>query len=367
MTYLLTFSISVFLSYFAQKSRGFLKFIALFFAVLLLALVFGLRDSSIGTDTKAYVTTVWNLTKCYSDFNVFFKAILYKNAIEPFYTLWNFVVSRFSSDLNFFLFITGLVMYGIYFIALYNVRKKIVFSFAVYILLFVFFRDSLNTLRQCMAISLCMLGFSFLLKGKYKACIVSSIIAYNFHHSAIIFFIIIGLKKITDVFFLRMESKKIKFFAIIFLAAMLFALSYVLSTFETVGLIDSRYAERYANADTYGTNVPISLFAISIFNLFVFYSVKRKSIDSNMVFFEYLLIIAFIFCFSGLISTFATRMGDYFQICTIFIFPYLYKNYHINKRIKVLHVSFLLFYWFMIVVIANLGNTFPYKSQLLGI
>ena len=136
-----------------------------------------------------------------------------------------------------------------------------------------------------------------------------------------------------------------------------------------IGVIDSRYDERYLSSERYGSNIPISLFAVSVLNLIIFKQITKCNNSTMKVFFEYILIISFLCCFLGSVSTFLIRVGSYFQICTIFIFSVMYKECKGRYDIKLLgfHLAFFVAYWFLTVVVANLGETFPYKSLILGI
>lgn len=369
MIYIISFFLVITIVFIGQKTNKLGKIASLFIVILIISVLFGLRDRSIGTDTQMYVSSIWDIANHYSSFSDFSRKILYGSNVEELYVVWNYAVSRVSNNFNFYLFTTGFFLYALFLFAMYRLKKNISLPIALYIFLFVFFRESLNVLRQYLAIGFCFLSFSYLLENKYKTATTWGILAYGFHHSAIIYLCIVLLKKITSMYHDAMQRRKSKIVIIGIIIFSLISLAYILNFFETIGFIDSRYAERYADSTRYGTNVPISLFAISLVNIICFKCITKKMRNHLLTFFEYLLIIAFVLCFSGLISTFAVRMGTYFQITTIVIFSYLYKNVKTMnvRKVKICHFIFIAIYWLLTVVIANLGSTFPYKSEILGI
>lgn len=366
MIYLLHFSLCLFLSSLIDRASRGLQKIVLLLIVVMSAALFGLRDKSIGTDTSAYVWNFFTTVVHIPDYNVFWNRIVAYSDMEFLYKMWNYFASLFSHDFNVFLLFTGLFMYGIFFYVLYQERKEINFLFACYIFFFAFYNETFNALRQYMAMSFCMVGFSSLLKGKYKSSFLCTFIAYGFHHSAVLFGIIILLKKITEKYERFLLQKKAKIVFTCFLAYCLMVFSYILSFLEKIGLIEIKYIELYGNADVYGSSFPVSIFAFCVMNSIAFYFSKKRH-DATSVFFEYLIISSVILCFSGLISVFATRINMYFLICTCIIIPYIFRNYIISSKIKFLYCLFLLVYWTLTIVVSNLGGTFPYKSNILGI
>ncbi len=369
MIYIFSYCLSLFFSFYTDiTSRNLGKFF-LFIAILFPVLLFGLRDVSIGTDTALYVYPTFELATQSDSWKSFSNIVSDSTNIEFLYVVWNFVVSRITHDYSIFLIFTGFLLYIPFVYSLYRHKEKLVLWFALFILYFVFFRESLNALRQYMAMSFCMLAFSYLIDNSYKKSLLFSIIAYGFHHSALIFLLIIGLWILCSFRSAKISSLKIKFILTSLFFAMLSFLANIVSALENIGAIDSRYEERYLTSELYGTNIPISLFALCILNLIIYKQISKFSQSSLKVFFEYILILSLLCCFLGTISTFLVRIGSYFQICTIFIFPIMYKEYIGYYDIKILrfHLAFLIAYWILTVVIANLGQTYPYKSLILGI
>jgi len=219
-------------------------------------------------------------------------------------------------------------------------------------------------MRQSMSIPFCGVALIALIGREYILCAVSMIIAYFFHYSSILFISILALYWLIERIPYIMGRKITLAFSVVVLSLILYNFSYMLETMVAVGLTEEKYDALYGNSDVYGTNIPISQLALHGFNLAYFWLVTRYNKRTSFwILSNYVLMTSLILCFLGLISTYAVRVVDYFLIVNIVTLTYYTtKN---SYRYVSLPIIFYLFYWFMTVVVADLGYTYPYKSRIL--
>lgn len=214
-----------------------------------------------------------------------------------------------------------------------------------------------------MALCMCMPCMAYMIRKNYVMTALTFFLAFSFHHSALLFLSILLLYyfvfKNPKIF----NRKVTKLVVVIGIVIILASFNSVLQSLVGFGL-DSKYVDRYGSSKEYGSNVPISLFALNLFNLIIFKIIAAKDKGSRYyIFGEYIMIISFLLCFSGLISTFAVRVGTYFLFVNLLILTHYLPS---SKRIwKVSIAGFYIFYWIMTVIVANLGDTYPYQSQIL--
>lgn len=151
--------------------------------VIQLTLVAGLRASTVGTDTQAYI-------------NMFDK-ISQLNTIQD---LWNFREEFGYVLLNKTIFLIGgsynLLFTICGFITAYGLMKYLYdntndFNFATYLFItFMFFFTSMNTIRHYMAIAIGINALTYLKKNRYIISILLLVISLFFHKLAALMFVL---------------------------------------------------------------------------------------------------------------------------------------------------------------------------------
>ena len=204
------------------------------------------------------------------------------------------------------------------------------------------------------------------MQKKYKKAIFCLLIAFLFHKSSLLFVVIWMLYYLCDKHFKMMSKKKVFLLAPISVVLLMSFFIEILEMLVNIGLTEEKYMERYGSDEAYGASFPISLFAINVFN-YVMYMFMTKRIQSSsfVIFSKYILLMGMLLCFTGLISTFAVRMNLYFMMTAIVCIVYALQT--CKYRYSWIFVSFYLFYWVMVVVVANLSDTYPYHSAILGL
>lgn len=350
LPYLITFSCSLLCLQISRhvKAKGVQAAIVLM-ALTLIAVLAGWRDFSIGTDTKTYIS-YWHIACHNWNLQDYWQSPA-NAALEELYLLFSFLISKLTYSDQHFLFFTQLLILLPIAFAAHRLRISVVW--AVFIYLAILFNTSLNATRQVIAVSFCLLSLSFLLQNKYLKSIVWVVVAYGFHHSAVLFIVFVFLHH-----WLNNHSFGTKKSVVL-----LISLGIVLffTVFSSVGmyLIENLLADdygSYGSDNKFGTKFPIALFGLSLFNAFVYYwAVKGKRQNAVLYLFNYLVYLCPAICFSGLLSRYAVRVVYYPLFMFILIFPYLIKNLGVPPKAKGLVVFAYIVYFFLTMV--------PYESS----
>lgn len=331
------------------------------------ALLAGFRDDTIGTDIQTYVISTFNAASNYDGLKEFVSSA----NIDIVFASLMYLSNMLFDDISGAMFIISLfTIFPIYW-ALFNIKRKISITLGVFLFLLSFYNLSLNIMRQSMALSVCLLAFSFIITNKYKSAVAALIVAYFSHSTSILFIapVLIYLyykKKISKT---NRQGTMIWPYMII-LPIVFLSFDFVLNNLINYGLLSSKY-EMYSIRNKYGGTVLSSIFVVtySALSIITYMLMIKRKTDINYIF-------GFICTYStlavGLLSTvsiWAGRLAYYFQIVNIILYPYIINNLP-NKLKKpyTIGLCFIyIFYWWYVYIINNNGETYPYTSKILGI
>jgi len=360
LIYIITFVISLLFFFIGDRLYRDYRWLFYLIAITPPAILAGCRDLSVGTDTSLYQYPTF-LTCVHS--HTLERAFNYTiQGLESLYIMLAYFISCFTSNHNVFFFVTHLVILSSLLFAFYRSRVEVATAFSLFYPMF--FAETLNVARQCLAMPFCLLSLAEFRRKKYLGCFSYFLIAFGFHHSSWFFLLVLFLYHMCKNHYRRMKQKSmvIILVSVVSLAVVLF--NVILTSLVGIGIADVKYLERYGNADMYGSGAPVSLFAMNTFNLMIwliFFYNRRKS--PFVVFSFYVMLISLLLCFTGYISTFAIRLAFYFMIVSIVSISFLMVRSIFIFRIII--YTFYMFYWFMIVVVADLGETYPYQSKII--
>lgn len=361
MIYLFVFSLSLFLLNASRYRYGTMKWLCVVVALLIPALLAGFRDSTIGTDTIGYPSSVFYAA---SHSRSLAAAFAWNGGtVENLYVTIAYFCTHVMNDFNFFLTVVSLITIGLVY---GGVRVTKVNPAWLFLLFFLYYYNaSLNAQRQAMALAGCLPCIGYAMQKNLRMTLVFFVLCYCLHHSALLFGGILFLYWL--VLKHPAEFAKKKTFVLVVLAIVLVMVSFnmLLSYLGSFGIGEEKYITRYGSSDEYGSNVPISLLALNGFNMFVFWKMTKHCGKGNVIslFGRYMTVMAFLLCFLGLISTFAVRICDYFTFVNILLIAAFVPA--VRKFWKYSVVAFYLFYFVMTIMVANLGYTYPYSSKIL--
>ena len=354
--YSLIMIISLFFAFIAQKSKT-TKMQRIFVALVILSLALpaGLRDSSVGKDTWAYIRAFQSASAGYQGelFYTYYEngfSLLIKILImilkEPYY------VNLFISILTNILIIK----------TLWTFRNNLSFSFSIFLYYTLYYFETYNILRQYLAIAIIFFGTKFLLDKKYVIFLAFVLLASSIHRSAIIGILYIPI----DILIKKKLLYRHKILILFFILSFAFFHNYVL---DAIGLksVFNKYITYYIHKS--GINVNLGFFfvvrlAIIFFSLYVLR--KKGFIDYEFSKFIILLnLLGTILTMSGYIYTFTGRIGTYFLFNEIIFWSMLIKikDKPLALLLKIVFVMLNLF-----ILFSNLnGSTqgqMPYKIFL---
>ena len=361
LPYFITFALSVFL-FFLGKEIKLLRGIFYFLALVPPVLLAGLRDTSIGTDTSLYpIGCFYYALHC----NSLGQMLAYDLDIEGMYKVLTYLSAQIAPIFNVHLLISHTIILGTLFFAFKKSNINLTVAFLFFFLLY--YATSLNIARQFLAMPFCLVALAEFRRKKYFTTSFCMLVAIGFHHSSLFFILILALYYLAVHNKQQMNTKEMYFFVAFIVVVCIVFFAEILQMFINTGVADTKYQERYGSADMYGASIPISMLALTSFNCFTYLFFVPANVRAKAfgVFSQYILLLALLFCFSGLISVFATRLGFYFTITSLVCVTWAAQRSNILYFL--LTSAFYVFYWLMTFVVAKLDDVYPYKSIILGI
>ena len=365
MVYIVCFALSFLFAWLANnKAKN--KVVFVLFSVLSISVVValaGLRDFSIGIDTDNYLTM-----KLYWDGAI--KSATLKEYIfdyigggytEPFFALLIGVIAQMTGNFRLFLFIAHLIIIlGIY-IGAFRLRKHINPEWVLIIFYLLFFNQSLNIIRQYMAMAIVFAFFADILERKYIRYSIVVIIAIQFHIISIVAF---GLLLIHFLFYAPVKlgtpfQRKIAFVSVLGVGVLSFK---PLVRFAIdVGLLHKKY-DFIFERDKSPAIIVMGMLAISLATTVIF----RKEMRQKSQHYDYMQLCSlcyFVLLFLTFFVGASKRIALYFGM-TDMVTMALIESAQTDKKKKwlvragILGMTFI--YWFYIYVFRNASETIPY-------
>ena len=359
--YIVVFIISIFATYKVRyySSKKLIFYIYSVIAITPLVLLAALRDHNIGTDTPNYVYLFQSAVENNGSLLYYF---IQHPSFEKGFLLYNYIIARCTDNIVLYFLITYGIIFGLIYSSALKLKSVASPHIFLYIYLFLFFSDSLNVMRQYLAISLVVFAVSNLLTGKSKTYILFTIFATLIHTSAIISFLI------GTLFFLAqkypIKKHKLKY---VIICVLLFLAVLNIGYFTSRGLLPV-FEDKFNN---YMTSTDGGLSSshrlIGFFTLYVvFRNYKSCQINDTLLL---CLITVMMFYISPNINATLYRLTIYFNIMyCIAVASKFNKTIRGNDKllVKVALALYLLFYVFSIVI-NKTNEVIPYTSTILGI
>lgn len=341
------------------------KYLLLVIAVILPSILAGCRDYSIGTDVLVY-GNIWFKRAVAANDLFWYVNWGAHSSLGIIYPLINYIVSRFTNNAHWFYFILSLITNVLVFKAAYNNKDIVKPIYVISAYYFLYYNQSLNILRQSLALSLAALSFSYIRKNDVVKFAITTVAAIMTHTSAVMLVIAYIIYRFMQSRYWRLYQPLIA--ALTFIVVIFF--NSITNLFINIGIVSERY-QIYTQTEYRGGGiVRLILFCIPYF-LILWVLIDKNKINKNQ---ESIIIRAgqcycLISTFGTLLAfrmTYVTRILYYFDILLLFIIPYAFnrskvqikfhnKNY--NMLISVL-IAFV--FWIVVFVIRNSGETIPY-------
>ena len=339
--------------------------IAVFLCIMLLSLLAGFRDVSIGTDVKIYANGVYfaasKVTNVKELFNFLFHSSLHTvNEIESAYLFVAFVGAKVFKSLFGTLFLTSLVINIGVFAGLYRIREHLSYNIAIMVYCFMFYQNTYNLMRQWMAMAIIIYGIKYIYDRNLFKYIITVLVAMLFHKSA---FIGISLYLIA----LYMEKPRNLLRQVVIVVGAVLGVVYfqtIVLALTSSGILTVKYL-KYAlgeNVSLFWQELVIRIPPIAL--CAVLYKPMKKTDEHHAFWFIIMLIEAAISQLHSIMD-FATRIGAYFWVSQIIEMSVACKIGRRNQRVlsKSLVMSYVILYWFVIYIYFGFNDTYPYMHM----
>lgn len=336
----------------------FSKLVFLVFMVMPFSVVAGIRDS-VGTDYKNYVDII-NMLDSFSFYQCFQQKIT-----EVGFALFTKASLLIVHDCKFVFFTTSFLTLFVAFLAFDKIKNEGSMYLSIVIYYLMFYHQSLNIMRQGIAVSFIILALVLISEGKTKRGLLSIIIAVLFHTSAIICIIFLLLYYISKVLKTqRMGWKKTVFYIGIIVSPV------IISKLVDVGLnlaIFSHYTYYVSKNSFAGIGIGTLLEALILIlpSFALPYLSWRNSEDDvfDLYYLRNVIIMFFPFSIVGYFAAWASRLNLYTLCCFTIFLPLLFARNYSSKNIriiKVYYVVLIIIRYINSYLIMNYGGTFPY-------
>lgn len=363
--------------------KGYSQLLVGFMEALPFALVSGLRTTLIGTDLNVYGVLNFRTAHNFQSFSAYYSYIKSVNSTEYGYAALNYIIAKFSNNINVFLFIVALFTLVPFLIGTMNIKRTFNIPVEIQIILYfsIFYGLSLNVIRQSLAMSWFFLAVTVILqntKNSWAKAFLLWLIAFSFHRTAIIGLVIFA----AYYFFTSSGIQKrdfIKQSILVTASVMLLVIAIIIFKNGDLPTIFAKYSQ-YLDGSNMFSSRNIGIFRIiytsilpiiSIVLLIVSYSIRpnatvgsNKSVArTNYAFFIVVLLFDVVLLWGGIRSAIFPRLGQYFGMFEVFLIP-LSFNSIIEKRGRwVLYTIIIITYLFLFVYITLSGENQIYPYQ----
>lgn len=385
LVYILTFLIASLSATCAQSSYTKSKILFLFFSIVTIlvpSLIAGLRSDTVGTDMNYYLLEIYDNAATYSDKS----QILTDPIYEPVFLMIIFCGLNIFKSLWGILFLLEFVNMTLVYSALFLLKKKLNIGVAIAIYLFLFFNDSLNLMRQHIAVSFCFFSFACLYRKKYAGSGIAYAIALFAHSTSFIFVLPLAVFELFRRGILKINSSIMKLYWI-GLPLSLLLVDFFLTTLISIGVVSDKYMRYLTSENESGTRFPSSFFfffiVFFVFGVYVLNKIPRTwnllnlkniikekdSVSFVRDFFIFDIYSVVVVGLATLVSLWIYRMNIYFQVMLVGLFPIVFKRLKPQdlKLGQSIFFILLFFYWLWTFIHSNNGETYPYHSEILGI
>ena len=370
--YIATFVSSSLFLYFSSRVKT--KRIRSLFAIIALlipAILAGLRASTIGTDVRVYVVFYYEKALNSSSFIDYFSDLVSSFLSEPGYHLLNYVLSRVFKDYHWGLFFYQLISLILIYLGLKRCERLFQTPVWLGMMLYYFllFNNSLNIMRQCMAVGFVFYGATYMFEKRYKRYVLFTVIALLFHTSSIISFVMLPMYMILQQGKSISQRKQIRPGCIFMLTFFILLIvgSQIITLLVNMGVIRAYYLEYLSGGRFRGSksSIPYILVAWHLFLTFILICCSKyiNGRHGENLFFIMSSAIITISTYSIVFVQYIDRLGYFFIPLQAAALANTYNCF--AKKSKILYFSLLVLMtfglWYYSIVLKGSHQTVPYE------
>lgn len=353
-----------------------LKTLLVIAAIIMPAVIAGLRAINVGTDVRGYGRRFYFLAYNSKSLRDLFNSLSLNGELTDLgFHILNYLLSRIFNNYHIGLFIYSLITSFFLYAGFKRLKNFFGRDFKMWVCwdltLIALYNISLNAMRQLIAVSILFYATTFLLEKRIRPYLLLSLIAFMFHASAITSIVILVL------FFILHDGrivtvKKQLFQTTIFLLIVALIVIFgrnLLQILVSRGIVRTNYLN-YLYGGRYATGGSLSPWNILVPSILVFVDVLlyRRSLKriSNSLFFLIMVIITLIASCGTVASSYINRVGYYFIPMQIVYQVLLTRCF--DKRSKQIWLTFLLVIfsvsWIHDIGVMNYNETIPYQVNI---
>lgn len=347
-------------SLFNKQNNKLFKILFALIGIVILALVSGLRDYSIGTDTINY-NLFYNYANNAVNLFQYCSSLKHISGVEYGFSFICYLIAKTGLSPHAFYFLCQFLISLNVFLALNLMSKKLSVVLGWMTYCFMFYTSSFNILRQMIALSFILLGIAYIYKNKEIKSLLLFTVACLFHSSSVISILIF----ITGYCVTRFKNKKELAISIAVITILIFMLPKAIGILNMGGLLSDKYSGYLVG----NGKVPILLtgaIRLPMILCMFWCIIHNKGYNKRSDIFIYLLIIfELIMIPLQNISPAVARSLLVFGIAKILGYPLIVNNIS-NKLtlskliIQVLFIVYLGLIFYIQVILNNNGMVYPY-------
>ena len=384
--YLLVFFVCISGIYISEHLKPEQRKYAVFIAglsLLFVSLIAGVRGADVGVDVRVYIIKNCELAKQITSFTGLINNTTLNIGIELVYGLLLYICTRFRYSVQLLLFSLQLLTIVPIYIACSTIKRKydnFSITLAIMVYLFLYFNNSLNIMRQSVAVAFLILGISMMIDKSKKIGIkkyVPFIIAILFHKTTIL-----GILLLLCIKLISYNRGKINKMLVILLNAVILCIPVFIERLYLLSLelgIRSINLDYYADMFIYKTvnkgwiGTSLSFYSLSFVAFIIFFAIfliintiknNKKEMLNDMVFFRnivlygYLIYLVILFSYKTMYGIRISLMLDMFNIIAL---PMCIANSNNEKIKKTLLIIIIVVCWYMLIMKLGWSGSNIYK------
>lgn len=210
----------------------------------------GAREYTVGTDIATYGNYVFQAAVNARRLPAFLRS---RRDIDLLYKALAFVVSRFTNNAHWFYFVTALIICGLIMCGLFYYGRWCSVTLGWTCFLFLFYGDTLNVMRQSLALAVVFAVFPLFIEKRYFLYGVGSIIGILFHTTGIIAL----LFPVIYLFMKKIPPRWLQFFVVIAFMVVILFYSPLLRTVLQMNLLPAKFSRYLAKGLAFALNPTI--------------------------------------------------------------------------------------------------------------
>lgn len=371
MIYVYCFSISLLFAYLASRSKNKgVSYLCSAISILVPCILGGLRQVHIGGDTALYGRPTAMKALAAPSLIAFLED---PDRMEFGFKILTYIVMKIFGHENWCYFVFQLITVGGIYIGAYKHRKTISLPLTLLMWMLNCYNMSYNILRQCIGASIVFMNLDQLEKKQYKKFAVTIFIAYSFHYSAaMLFVILLGMhwavtsEALNRNFWIKSILLYGAIASMFLVRPMLFSLLRL--NIESI----NRYAD-LINGDYEGAmgRTAVLIFLGEVIMTFLYRKkgelvfADNNGCMKNMEFYRYNAI--FIVAYSQVVRLMTGRTLIYSTTVNVLLLaaiPAFVKEKYLRFLVAAVLVTYYVLHWWYACIYLGLAGTWPYESIL---